>query len=791
MACVLCVNPIPALTQSEGASGLVSVYPGEYVVTLRKRESPERGEIAAMAFSDDISNYGEVLQRINSHTVLVASPAARLSEAHPTAIASLSATLSAEDAFCKDLLARKIASSCSPNYQLRISDLPVNDPLSSSLWGLSSDRGVDVARAWSRTTGSSDVVVAVIDTGIDYTHPDLMENIWTNPGEIAGNGIDDDANGYIDDVHGVNTSLSAFNRANPFDDNGHGTHVAGTIGAIGNNNEGVVGINQHIRVMALKFMDATGAGRLSDAISAINYMVDMKLTHGVSIVASNNSWGGGAYSIALESAITRAKEAGIIFVAAAGNSTIDVDLYPSYPSSYEVSNVVSVTAVDQNGNLAWFANRGTEGVDIAAPGVDILSTAPGGRYVVYSGTSMATPHVVGLLGLLFAAEPTITMDEAIARLYESGRSSPTLFDAQSGRPLIRTGRIANAGRLLANETERLPVLDDGSPPCGYTFQVANVASGDGIDRSADTSPIVNQEDEGGFYRLSLPFKFPFFRTSTDTLYLSPNGVVYLREPLAVDYEVAARAPNNSIAAFQSDLTPRAANQGVRVYSQADRVTISWRSEHYGLFGAGPIAVRLTIFSTGVIKSSISFEYARDPISVSRAVLGNPFSSPESPPLGLVGASAHSSRFSSTLNLLDAQKQLVEKSDVALNLSVVMAPTCFEASTIKTEESPRVSNIRVKVSRDKRIMRLALSGAGSGKIPLSVAVQNKGCSEYAWADLVDGRARLTGRIPRGVSKIKIKSGSAQGVVSLNKITTRSSSTQVSQMCSRLVRALSRD
>jgi subtilisin family serine protease len=178
--------------------------------------------------------------------------------------------------------------------------------------------------------------------------------------------------------------------------------------------------------MGLKFMDAGGGGRLSDAIAAIDYMVSMKVNHGVNIRVSNNSWGGGGFSPALHAAIDRARAAGIAFMAAAGNSRQDTDLFPSYPSSYEVANVVSVAAIDTNQSLASFSNFGAESVDIAAPGVGIFSTLPNGRYGYLSGTSMATPHVAGALALLFAAEPSTSLEQAIERLYETGRHTASL-----------------------------------------------------------------------------------------------------------------------------------------------------------------------------------------------------------------------------------------------------------------------------------------------------------------------------------------------------------------------------
>ncbi len=234
--------------------------------------------------------------------------------------------------------------SATPDFRVRLSATP-NDTNYASQWALenSSDTDIDASQAWDYGTSSS-VVVAVIDTGVDYTHTDLAGNIWTNPGEVAGNGIDDDRNGYTDDIRGWNF---VSNNNNPADDNGHGTHVAGTIGAVGNNGIGIAGIAWSVKVMALKFMDATGAGNLSDAVAAIDYA----RVNGAKVI--NASWGGGGFSNALQSAITRFQNAGGIFVAAAGNEGANNATVASYPANY--ANVISVAASTSTGTLASFS----------------------------------------------------------------------------------------------------------------------------------------------------------------------------------------------------------------------------------------------------------------------------------------------------------------------------------------------------------------------------------------------------------------------------------------------------
>ncbi|MGD9346956.1 MAG: S8 family serine peptidase [Candidatus Aminicenantes bacterium] len=264
----------------------------------------------------------------------------------------------------------------SPNYYLRIEDTIPDDEAFDLLWGLHNtgqnggevDIDIDAPEAWDINRGSSDVIVAVIDTGIDYNHPDLIPNLWINPDEVV-DGIDNDGNGYIDDIHGMNAITSS---GDPMDDHGHGTHCAGTIGAAGNNGVGVTGVCWNVKMIGAKFIDASGWGEDADALECLNYILDLKTTYGQNIVAVNASFGGGDYDPVFESAIDALGAAGIIFCAAAGNDWEDTDILPHYPSSYTCSNIISVTAVDYYG---WqYFNYGKTSVDIAAPGVDILST---------------------------------------------------------------------------------------------------------------------------------------------------------------------------------------------------------------------------------------------------------------------------------------------------------------------------------------------------------------------------------------------------------------------------------
>ncbi|MGH2922385.1 MAG: S8 family peptidase, partial [Gaiellaceae bacterium] len=300
-----------------------------------------------------------------------------------------------------------------PNFLLFADDHggTPNDPSFHQLWGLNNfgqtvngiagtpDADIDAREAWSVSTGSPSVVVAVIDTGVDLLHPDLTANVWVNQGEnCAGcrtNGIDDDDNGYVDDWRGwdwVNGD------GNPADDHGHGTHVAGTIAAVGNNALGVAGVTWSTKIMALKFLSAAGTGTTADAISAILYAN----AKGVPIL--NNSWGGDAFSQALLDAIEQTDANGALFVAAAGNSFANTDLSPHYPSGYEAANVIAVGASDATDRRSWFSNYGVRTVDVSAPGSNILSTWPSASYRSLDGTSMAAPHVAGSAALMKAVQ---------------------------------------------------------------------------------------------------------------------------------------------------------------------------------------------------------------------------------------------------------------------------------------------------------------------------------------------------------------------------------------------------
>ena len=301
-----------------------------------------------------------------------------------------------------------------PNFIVRMISEP-NDPQYSQLWalknigqvfeGLAGVAGADIhaVPAWNISLGSTDNVVAVIDTGIDYTHPDLVANMWSAPTAYTVN-IDGSPITCAAGTHGFNAITRT---CNPMDDEDHGTHVSGTIGATGDNGMGVVGVNWTTRLMAIKFIDATGSGTTEDAIAAVEFAIAVKqrfsATGEANIRVLSNSWGGPDFSQALLDEVNAANDEDMLFVAGAGNDSFDNDVEPFYPASFDAPNVISVTATDNTDDLAWFSNYGASSVHLGAPGVDILSTTIGNHYAFLSGTSMATPHVSGAAALVLSA----------------------------------------------------------------------------------------------------------------------------------------------------------------------------------------------------------------------------------------------------------------------------------------------------------------------------------------------------------------------------------------------------
>jgi subtilisin family serine protease len=386
-----------------------------------------------------------------------------------------------------------------PNYTRRlIAGPPPNDPfwLDGSLWGLNK---IQAQSAWTNfTAGDGTVVIANIDTGVEYTHPDLAANMWRNPSEIPGNAIDDDGNGYVDDVYGIDTINQD---SDPIDDQGHGTHTSGTAAAVGNNGVGVTGVNWNAKVLACKFLSAEGFGTDAGAIECFNYLVALK-TRGENIRVSSNSWGSaresGPPAAALQSAIDAAGAVGIINIFGAGNDGMDNDLVPFDPASYTSPSIVAVASSGATDRRSFFSNYGATSVDLAAPGEDILSTYPGASYSESSGTSMATPFVAGVAALVASMNPSLSVPEIKALLLDNVDQSPRWQGVVVSGGRLNALRAASA--VGSGPSNTPPTASITSPAEGATFKepvtitvTADAADSDGTVASvafyANGSPI--------------------------------------------------------------------------------------------------------------------------------------------------------------------------------------------------------------------------------------------------------------------------------------------------------------
>jgi len=388
------------------------------------RLADEIESVPGLAVIDDLDNE-DVQKLVGEYSGL-----SDVSYAEPNLTIKLDDPVQKDDAYRNDGVFYKTTASL---------DAP-NDPLFDQQWALNNPGGdggkeradLDAIEAWKTTKGSEDVVVAVLDSGVDYTHEDLANNMWVRPANIPE--YQDDELGTVNDINGFNADDK---QGDPMDDNGHGTHCAGIIGAEGDNGIGVSGINQHVKIMPLKFLGRMGNGSTAAAIEAINYVVDRK-QHGVNVRIISASWGSNSNSKALEDAIRAAGDAGILFVAAAGNDGSNNDRWPHYPSNYNLPNLISVAALDRNDTLASFSNFGIKSVQVAAPGKAILSTWLGDGYREASGTSMATPYVSGVAALVIATEPSISMAELRKRILSTVDKLPAL-----------DGKVASGGRICA------------------------------------------------------------------------------------------------------------------------------------------------------------------------------------------------------------------------------------------------------------------------------------------------------------------------------------------------------
>ncbi|MEO3679860.1 S8 family serine peptidase [Rheinheimera sp. FR7-31] len=387
------------------------------------------------------------------------------------------------DRLIKKLAAHAAVEVAEPDFPLKALATP-NDPRFGELWGLQNTgqsggtAGADIkaVEAWDITTGSQDIIIGVIDTGMDYNHPDLIANRWVNPGNLPGS------------TYGYST-LNA--EQDPMDSDSHGTHVAGTIGASGDNGVGVVGVNWNVTLLPCQFLGPTG-GSTAGAIECINYFTDLKLNHGVDIKATNNSWGGGGYSETLRAAIQSGGDAGILFIAASGNDGGNADSAPMYPAAYDLDVIVSVASTDRNDAMSGFSNYGLTSVDLGAPGSAILSTIPGGGYASYSGTSMASPHVAGAAALLWSINPDLSPLEMKAILMDSGDTLAALEGKTvSGKRLNLVNALAEADptpSFKLSLTPRNQQITAGET-AQYTLDVGNIADWMGdVELSLSTQP---------------------------------------------------------------------------------------------------------------------------------------------------------------------------------------------------------------------------------------------------------------------------------------------------------------
>lgn len=319
-----------------------------------------------------------------------------------------------------------------------------NDPFFKRQWALfnRSHTDINILPAWELSKGKRDIIVAVVDTGVDFLHPDLIDNIWINGGEVPGDGLDNDQNGYVDDIHGYNLLSRS---SDVMDVDGHGTHVSGTIGALTNNNTGVAGINWNVQIMALRAVPGEGDETDTDVIESFLYAA----RNGARVI--NCSFGKYESGIAVQDAIDEIGTLGVLVVAAAGNSAENVDEIPSYPAAFTSQNLITVAATTRDDQLVWWSNYGAESIDIAAPGTSIVSTTNNNTYSFYDGTSMATPHVTGSAALLLSINPNLKPSE----LKDILMRSATHLDGLTGK--VKSGGRLNVGAAAGTLLERIPI----------------------------------------------------------------------------------------------------------------------------------------------------------------------------------------------------------------------------------------------------------------------------------------------------------------------------------------------
>ena len=453
-----------------------------------------------------------------------------------------------------------------------------------TLWGLRNTgasggvAGADIGAvaAWDLSTGSTNVIVAVVDTGIRYTHRDLAAQMWHNPGETAGNRIDDDADGFLDDVFGVNMITRS---GDPMDDNDHGSHVSGTIGAAANDGQPMVGVAWKVRLMGCKFLASDGFGSSDDAMLCIDYAV----AHGAKVI--NASWGGGPFERALLDTLTAARRKGVLFVAAAGNDFNDNDRTPFYPACYRLDNVIAVAAIDRADRLASFSNFGATTVHLAAPGVDIYSCLSSfdSAYEAFSGTSMAAPHVAGVAALILGRFPNASVSELRERLLSTVVRIPTL-----------EGKTTTGGRL--NAYRALSATPDGSlevgfdPPEGSDLSArrpvpfyVTVTDLAGVTNATVLATVQNSEDAVVFKNDGVGLDFQ----ANDEVYTAELTLPKNPGPFGIEFKVSAPGKTNLIRATSYNVAapPLNDNFADALDIPAEGITLQW-TNRFGTIETG-------------------------------------------------------------------------------------------------------------------------------------------------------------------------------------------------------------
>ncbi|MDD2943729.1 MAG: S8 family serine peptidase, partial [bacterium] len=468
----------------------------------------------------------------------------------------------------KDILLKSNVSYIEPDYTLHLLATS-KDPFAPQQWSLfkvanGTDFSIQVNNAWKITKGNENVIVGLVDTGVDTSHPDLLGRIWQNTNEIPDNNIDDDNNGIVDDIAGYNSTNDS---GQVTDRNGHGTHVAGIIAANHGNGLGITGIAPGVKLLPLKFMDSNGFGSVSGAIKAINYAIEMK-HRGVPIRVLNNSWGTDNYSHALYETIKKAGEAGILVVAASGNSSSDNDVTPIYPASYDLPNLISVAASDSQGNLSRFSSYGKYRVALAAPGENILSTYPGDEYKYMSGTSMAAPHVTAVAALLFSYKPHYTPEQTSLALVATAKKLPQLKNMVSGDGLL------NAEAALTDEHTRLV----GKKRVRYATNIRPVES-----LSIPGSLLITEDET--YSVVELPFPFHYYGVDFDRLTVSANGRVIPGQVNGGAKSDFSNHLSSGINPFHDDIftssqCTTSKQCGVWLSTMEDSVTLTWVGPRY-------------------------------------------------------------------------------------------------------------------------------------------------------------------------------------------------------------------